>query len=103
MIIPAFDELKTLVKSSGLPLSYIAYRSGVRKQTIVWWLTGLTQCPRIDTMTKIATVLGQHIELTERVGKMVSYYPKQTIRPAPPIPFKGMTRHAVRMTMLKLQ
>ena len=101
MIIPVFDELKTLVRQSGLPLGYIAYRSGVRKKTIVWWLTGFTDCPRIDTMTKVAAVLGQHMELTGRVQKMFNYYPKQTIKPAPPVPFR-MSRHDVRMTTIKL-
>lgn len=103
MAMQAFEELKTLVRQSGLPLAYIAHRSGVRKKTIVWWLTGFTDCPRIDTMTKVAAVLGQHMELTGRVGKMFNYYPKQTIRPAPPIPIRSISRHDVRMTLLKLQ
>ena len=100
MAMQAFEELKTMLRQSDLPLGYVAYRSGVRKKTIVWWLTGFTASPRIDTMTKVATVLGQHIELTGRVGKMVNYFPKQTIKPPPPIPFR---RHDVRMTLLKLQ
>jgi transcriptional regulator with XRE-family HTH domain len=102
MGIPVFDELKELLQQSKLPLGYVVHRSGVARDTLRRWLTGDVYTPRIDTMLKVAAVLGQHIELTDRVKTMVAYYPKPTIRPAPPIPFIGMTRHDVRMTMLKL-
>lgn len=103
MIIPVFDELKTLLRQSGLPITYISYRSGVCRKTLTMWLNDQIGFPRIDTMLKVAAVLGQHIELTPTVSKMVKYYPRQEIKPPPPIPFKGMSRHGVRMTMLRLQ
>jgi hypothetical protein len=103
-MIRVFDELKASVRQSGLPLGYIAYRSGVCRPTIAKWLLGYTMFPRIDTMLRVAAVLGQHIELTEQVRKMVNYYPKPTIKPPPPPSVKiGLSRHDVRMTMLKLQ
>jgi transcriptional regulator with XRE-family HTH domain len=102
MVILVFDELKTSVKQSGLPLRYISYRSGVCRQTLAKWLLGYTVFPRIDTMLRVAAVLGQHIELTDTVKKMVNYYPKPTIKP-PPVIKIGMSRHDVRMTMMKLQ
>lgn len=102
MIIPVFDELKTSLRSSGLPIRYVAYRSGVSRSTLMKWVEEATAFPRIDTMLKVAAVLGQHIELTAQVKKMVAYYPKPQINP-PPIVKIGMSRHAVKMTMLKLQ
>jgi len=105
MIIPVFDELKTLVRNSGLPVAYIAYRAGVAKPTLRQWLYGRVEFPRIDTMLKVAAVLGQHIELTGAVRKMVNYYPAPTIKP-PPITkpsWVRLSRHDMRMTLLKLQ
>ena len=71
--------------------------------TLTKWLLGVTNFPRIDTMIRVAMVLDLHIELTPTVRKMVAFYPRETIRPAPPIPIRGLSRHDVRMTMLKLQ
>lgn len=103
MVIAVFDELKTLLRQSGLPLRYVAYRSGVERYTLTMWLNGKTHCPRIDTMTKVAMVLGKHIALTPTVAKMVNYYPAQAIKPPPPLPFPGMTRHQYRMAMMRVQ
>lgn len=103
MIIPVFDELKALLRRSGLPLTYVSYRSGVCRKTLTMWLNSAIYFPRIDTMLKVAAVLGQHIELTPTVAKMVNYYPRQEIKPPPPIPLKGVSRHGVRTTVTRLQ
>lgn len=103
MVIPVFDELKTLLRQSGLPITYVSYRSGVCRKTLMDWLSDQVGFPRIDTMLKVAAVLGQHIELTPTVAKMVNYYPARPIKPPPPIPFHGMTRHEYRMMMTRLQ
>ena len=102
MGIPVFDELKASLQQSKLPLAYVVHRSGVGRETLRKWLTGDVYTPRIDTMLKVAAVLGQHIELTDKVKRMAAYYPKPTIQRAPLVPFMGMTRHDVRMTLLKL-
>jgi transcriptional regulator with XRE-family HTH domain len=105
MIIPVFDELKTSLRQSKLPIPYVVYRSGVGRETIAKWMRGDVYTPRIDTMLRVAAVLGQHIELTDAVKKMVNYYPKPTIKP-PPITkpaWRGMSRHDLRVTMLKTQ
>jgi hypothetical protein len=104
MVIPVFDELKTSLRQSKLPIPYVVYRSGVRIETIRKWMRGEVYTPRIDTMLRVAAVLGQHIELTDTVKKMVAYYPKPEIKP-PPITkpqWRGLSRHDLRMTMLKL-
>lgn len=103
MIIPVFDELKTAIRASKLPLPYISYRSGVRRHTIRLWLTETTLLPRIDSMMRVAMVLGQHIELTGHVKTMVNYYPQPAIRPPPITKPRGLSRHDWRVTMLKLQ
>lgn len=89
MTIPVFDELKTSVRRSGLPVRYIAYRAGVSPLAIRKWLRGEVSFPRIDTMLKVATVLGQHIELTPTVKKMLAYYPRREIKPPPVVPVKA--------------
>lgn len=78
-----FDELKLQLLSCHLPIRYVAYRSGVDRVTIMKWLSGVTSFPRIDTMVSVATVLGQHVELTPTLKKMVAYYPRQEIKPPP--------------------
>lgn len=105
MIIPVFDELKTLLRQSKLPIPYVVYRSGVSRDTIQKWLHDEVYTPRIDTMLKVAAVVGQHIELTGRVQKMVSYYPKQDIKRAPITKpqWRSLSRHDLRMTLIKLQ
>jgi transcriptional regulator with XRE-family HTH domain len=105
MEIPVFNELKVAIKRSGLPLPYLSYRSGVCQSTIRDWIYGNTFFPRVDTMLRVAAVLGQHIELTPTMTRMVNYYPKPEINPPPPIPFAGkrMSRHAVRMALLRAQ
>jgi transcriptional regulator with XRE-family HTH domain len=104
MVIPVFDELKTSLRQSKLPVPYVVYRSGVTRDTINKWLRGDVYTPRIDTMLKVAAVLERHIELTDTVKKMIAYYPKPEIKP-PPITkpqWRGLSRHDLRMTMLKL-
>jgi hypothetical protein len=105
MVIPVFDELKTSLRQSKLPIPYVVYRSGVARDTIKRWLTDETYFPRIDTMLKVAAVLGQHIELTDTVKKMVAYYPPVTIKPRPITKpqWRNLSRHDVRMTLLRLQ
>jgi transcriptional regulator with XRE-family HTH domain len=75
MGIPVFDDLRSTVLNSGLTVSQIANGAKVGRMTLVNWLDGKTSMPRIDTMVKVAQFLGQHIELTDRVRKMVGYYP----------------------------
>lgn len=102
MLIDVFEELKANIRASGLPLKYLAHRSNVDRYTIYQWLIERTQAPRIDTMLRVATVLGQHIELTGNLKKMVNYYPRREIKP-PPVVKIGMSRHTMRMTMMKFQ
>ncbi|HEX3524857.1 MAG TPA: hypothetical protein VHT52_22565 [Stellaceae bacterium] len=70
-----FDELKHLIVSSGMSVNRIANESKVCHETIDNWLDGETRSPRIDTMLKVATVIGREIELTGAVRKMVGYFP----------------------------
>jgi DNA-binding phage protein len=73
--VTVFEELKHLISASGLPVKRIARESRVGRETIDRWLDGETSAPRIDTMLKVATVVGKQIELTGAVRKMVGYYP----------------------------
>jgi transcriptional regulator with XRE-family HTH domain len=71
-----FDELKHLIMHSGMSVRAIAAESKVCRRTIVGWLDGETKLPRIDTMLRVARVVGKQIELTGNVRRMVGYYPK---------------------------
>lgn len=70
-----FDELKHLMVASGLSLHKLARDSKVSYGTLDAWLDGTTRLPRLDTMLRVARVVGREIELTGRVRKMVGYYP----------------------------
>lgn len=93
MTLAVFEELKSLIWASNIPVTRIAADSRVNRNTIDKWLDGSTHVPRIDTMLKVAQTVGKQIELTGNVRKMVSHYPK------PP----ALTRHAMRMTLLRFQ
>ena len=95
MKMPVFEELKLLIITSGLSVDRLAEVSGVANKTIYTWLNGRTQFPRIDTMMRVALALGRFIELTPTVKKMVEFYP--------PPKERMMSRHALRMAMLRLQ
>ena len=75
MIIPVFDELKTAIVASGLPVAALARESGVARKTIHGWLKGGVFMPRVSQMVRVASVVGRHVELTETVAKMVRFYP----------------------------
>ena len=93
MIIPVFDELKTLLRQSGYPTTYVSNRTGVARKTLSLWLNDLVLCPRIDTMLRVARFLENHdIVLTEKARRMVKFYPPPTER---------MTRHDVRVALLR--
>ena len=70
-----FEELKNLIAASGLPVRKIANESKVHHVTIAKWLDGETRLPRLDTMLRVAIVIGREIELTGNVRKMAGYYP----------------------------
>jgi hypothetical protein len=71
-----FDELKHLIVACGIPPTRLARESSVCHKTIDAWLDGQTRLPRLDTMLRVARVVGKEIELTGNVRKMVGYYPK---------------------------
>jgi transcriptional regulator with XRE-family HTH domain len=70
-----FDELKTLIVASGISVHKLSKESKVCHETIDKWLDGQTRLPRLDTMLRVARVVGKEIELTGAVRKMVGYYP----------------------------
>jgi transcriptional regulator with XRE-family HTH domain len=93
MIIPAFDELKTLLRQSGYPVTYVSKRTGVARETLSRWLLGLTACPRIDTMLRVAKFLENHdIVLTAAAQKMTRFYPA---------PKERMSRHDLRVALMR--
>lgn len=94
MEIPAFEELKRLVIRSKHSIALLGNRAGVNPNTITAWLDGRTRCPRIDTMLRVAHVIGQDIELTGNVKKMVSFYPTPKLR---------MTSDELHETLSRLQ
>lgn len=79
MVIPVFDELKSLVRKSGYSHSQICAGANVERKTIKRWMDEKTFCPRIDTMLRVAQFLDHHnIELTPRLKKMAVFYgPRQ--------------------------
>jgi hypothetical protein len=70
-----FDELKHLIVKSGIPPTRLAKESHVCHKTIDCWLDGQTRLPRLDTMLRVARVVGKEIELTGNVRKLVGFYP----------------------------
>jgi hypothetical protein len=86
-----FDELKHLIVRSRISVHRLSTESHVCHQTIDAWLDGRTRLPRIDTMLRVARVVGREIELTGAVRKMVGYYP-------PPKPRFKLWRLQTRLT-----
>jgi hypothetical protein len=60
---------------SGISIDRLSRESKVTYGTIDRWLDGTTRLPRIDTMLRVARIVGKEIELTGNVRKMVGYYP----------------------------
>jgi hypothetical protein len=81
MTIEVFNELKRLIVKSKISTHRLARESTVNYNTIDAWLDGSVTCPRIDTMLKVARVVGRQIELTGNVKRMVAYYPPPKTRP----------------------
>jgi hypothetical protein len=81
MMIEAFDELKDLIVCSGLSVHRIATESTVCHATIDSWLDGRTRLPRLDTMLKVARVVGRNVELTANMRKTLGYYPPPKRKP----------------------
>lgn len=75
MSIEVFEELKAAMAECGLSIVALAQRSGVTYSTLARWRDGQVDAPRIDTMLKVAMIVGREIELTGRVKKMVRFYP----------------------------
>ena len=86
-----FDELKHLIVISGISLHRLSKESTVHCGTIDKWLDGTTRLPRMDTMLRVARVIGRNVELTGNVRKMVGYYP-------PPKPRFKLWRLQMRLT-----
>jgi predicted transcriptional regulator len=70
-----FDELKHLIVKSRISLHRLSKESTVAYETIDKWLDGTTRLPRMDTMLRVARVIGRNVELTGNVRKMVGFYP----------------------------
>jgi hypothetical protein len=70
-----FDELKHLIMLSGISVHRLSRESTVHRETLDKWLDGQTRLPRLDTMLRVARVIGRQIELTGNVRKMVGFYP----------------------------
>lgn len=88
--IAVFEELKHLIVQSGIPPTRLARQANVTFKTLDDWLNGTVQLPRIDTMLKVARIVGKEMELTGNVRKMVTYYGPSVPQPPPqsPPPFK---------------
>lgn len=44
----------------------VAEAAGIVPSTIYFWLSGKTRKPRLDTVIKVAGVLGYHVELVRK-------------------------------------
>jgi transcriptional regulator with XRE-family HTH domain len=86
-----FDELKRLIVQSGISIHRLSQESTVEHSTIDRWLDGTTRLPRLDTMLRVARVIGKQIELTGNVRKLVGFYP-------PPKPRFKLWRLQQRLT-----
>ena len=84
MTFEVFEELKHLIIESGIPPTRLARESTVCPGTIDKWLDGTVQLPRIDTMLKVARIVGKDIELTGNLRKLVNHYGSSV--PQPPRP-----------------
>lgn len=74
MRIPVFEELKTTIMTAGVPFGYLCKESRVDPDTVKGWLSEKTFIGRIDTMWRVADVLGRHVELPPHLRKMVDFY-----------------------------
>jgi transcriptional regulator with XRE-family HTH domain len=63
-----FDELKAIMRRSGLGADAIAWKAGCARATIYHWLKGHTSEPSLPILIKVAGVFGRSIELNN--GKL---------------------------------
>lgn len=66
-----FDELKVMIRRSGMAPAALAWRVGCSGQTIKCWLDGRTREPSLPLLIKAAGIFGRSIELTNGKLRMV--------------------------------
>ena len=63
-----FEDLKSELR--GWDISSVARSADVAQATIYFWLEGRTKTPRIDTITKVADVIGFELALARKQVKL---------------------------------
>ncbi len=62
-LLEVFEDLKAIL--NGYNPAWIEQESGVTDQTIYNWLQNKTRKPRLDTITKVAKVVGYKLTLVK--------------------------------------
>ena len=59
-----FDQIKEVLYMTDV--SWVAKHSGVSQSCLYFWLDGTTQLPRLDTVFRVADVLGFDLQLVKK-------------------------------------
>jgi DNA-binding XRE family transcriptional regulator len=59
-----FEELKGLIRRSGMSYWNVAHKAGCTERTISNWMTGRVMEPRLSNAIAVAALFGKTIELT---------------------------------------
>ena len=66
-----FEELKGLIRRSGMSYWNVAHKVGCTERTISNWMTGRVTEPRLSNAIAVAALFGKTIELTGGEAQMV--------------------------------
>jgi hypothetical protein len=90
---PIIDEIRTVIKDSGVSHAWIEDQSGVTSQTLRSWFYGTTKKPQAATINAVARSLGYKL----------GFVPFTTIiHMEPPMPEpRASVRHVVQMAKYK--
>jgi DNA-binding XRE family transcriptional regulator len=59
------EELKGLIRRSGMSAWNVANKAGCTERTIRNWMTGRVKEPRLSTAIAVAALFGKSVELTD--------------------------------------
>ena len=85
MMNDAFNQLKHALMAAerrGVSLETIATEAFLSAQTLHLWLDGKVKSPRLETLNRVAGVLGKRIEMMESGEMKLAEIPRPTARMA---------------------
>ena len=87
-----FDELKLVIRRSGMGAEAIGWKAGCSATTIHHWLAGDVKEPNVATLVKVAKVFGRSIELADGELRLVDTPASVTAKMAGARQFVGLWR-----------